>query len=271
MTRDPVEKGIKTMEGNNSCSKAKNSENYNRYSKWESGEGYNRYITEELKSFRKEAWKRQILGHFGENHDIQVLDIGTGPGFFPCILSEEGMHVTGIDQSEGMLEKAWENAARLNVSPILLKIDVNRLEFPDSTFDLVLSRNVTWTLQYPEQVYAQLKRVMKPGGTMLIYDANWHAHIYDPELMKKVQAREEAYFQKYGRREVVANESMELLNTCPLTRIRRPEWDRKVLEDLGMKVVIEEDVGRFLYEEWEKDLYAESPLFEICAVKPAET
>ena len=38
----------------------------------------------------------------------------------------------------------------------------------------------------------------------------------------------------------------------------------------GFAVTVTEDVGRFVYEEWEKDLYGESPLFEICAVKQPE-
>ena len=102
-----------------------------RYSQWESGEGYNRYITAELESFRKAAWKRQILRHVDAGRPLDVLDVGTGPGFFACILAEEGMNVTGIDQSEGMLQKARENAARLGVSPALLRMDVNRWGFPD--------------------------------------------------------------------------------------------------------------------------------------------
>lgn len=239
-----------------------------RYRQWESGEGYNRYITAELESFRKAAWKRQILRHVDAGRPLDVLDVGTGPGFFACILAEEGMNVTGIDQSEGMLQKARENAARLGVSPALLRMDVNRWGFPDAAFDLIVSRNVTWTLQYPEQVYARLCRSLRPGGTLLIYDANWHAHLYDPGLMKKVLAREEAHFRRYGVREVVANEKPELLDTCPLTRRRRPEWDVEALGRLGMAVSVEEDVGRNVYEEWEKALYAESPLFEICALRP---
>ncbi len=175
-----------------------------------------------------------------------------------------------------------------------------------------MSRNVTWTLQYPEKVYASFKRVLKPGGTLLIYDANWHAHLYDPELMKKVRAREETHFRKYGTREIVTEDNPEFLATCPMTRYQLPEWDEGVLTELGfkeiphntaahlavsrftaskpsksaiasvekftrqlttliaryfLKVEIQRDIGRFVYGDWEKALYAESPLFEICARK----
>ena len=188
-----------------------------RYSQWESGEGYHRYITEELMSFRKEAWKKQILRHLNGRTGLEVLDVGTGPGFFACILAEEGMKVTGMDQSAGMLEKARENAERIGVNPSFVQMNVNSLDFADETFDLVISRNVTWTLQYPERTYSEFRRILKPDGMLLIYDANWHAHFYDEELMKKVRAREEAHFRKYGTREIVSEDDMDFLSYDPLS------------------------------------------------------
>lgn len=238
-----------------------------REKRWSNGEGYNRYISAELKSFRKNAWKHQIGQHLGGREGLEILDVGTGPGFFSCILSEEGHHVTGIDSSAGMLEKAEENARMLGVKPSFRKMDVNHLEFSDGTFDVVVMRNVTWTLEHPETVYAEFKRVLKENGMLLIYDANWHMHFYDPEKMERVREREQRYFEKYGRREVVSGGDLEYFESAPLTRIMRPDWDRKTLENLGMQVQTTEDVGRFVYEEWEKDLYGESPLFEICAVR----
>ena len=96
-----------------------------------------------------------------------------------------------------MLEKARENAERLGVEPKYLQMDVNRLDFQDQTFDVVVMRNVTWTLEHPEMVYAEFKRVLKEGGLLLIYDANWHMHFFDPEKMKRVREREARYLQKY--------------------------------------------------------------------------
>ena len=241
-----------------------------RNKRWSSGEHYDRYIQGELDSFRKNAWKRQLMQHFAPGTCLEILDVGTGPGFFACILSEEGHRVTGIDASDGMLACAEKNAAALGVHPVFLKMDLNEMTFPDASFDAVVLRNVSWTLQYPETVYTEFKRLLRPGGKLLIYDANWQMHWFDEEKLRRVRERERRYYEKYGREEKVSNGDLEYYKTCPLTRIERPDWDEKTLTGLGFAVTVTEDVGRFVYEEWEKDLYGESPLFEICAVKQPE-
>ncbi len=238
-----------------------------RDKRWAKGEGYNRYITSELNSFRKEAWKQQLTQHFPDERILTILDVGTGPGFFSCILAEMGHKLTGIDASDGMLSCARENARLLNVNPEFRKMDVNELTFEDESFDVLVMRNVTWTLEFPEKVYAEFKRLLKPGGKLLIYDANWHMHFFDEEIMKRVRQREEQHFQKYGTREIVSGGDLEYFKTAPLTRTIRPEWDEKVLGNLGFEVNTTENIGETVYEQWEKDLYGESPLFEICATK----
>jgi len=242
-------------------------EKQERDKRWVNGAHYDNYIQKELSSFRKNAWKRQLGQHFAPGAVLDILDVGTGPGFFACILSEEGHRVTGIDASEGMLRCAEKNAAALGVTPTFRRMDVNALTFPDESFDAIVLRNVSWTLQYPEQVCTEFKRLLRPGGTLLVYDANWQLQWYDPALRARVQERERRHLEKYGWKEIVSGGDLEYYATAPLTRIHRPEWDERTLTDLGFDVTITEDVGRFVYEEWEKELYADSPLFEICAVK----
>ncbi|MBR6430795.1 MAG: class I SAM-dependent methyltransferase [Oscillospiraceae bacterium] len=240
-----------------------------RNRRWATGESYDRYIQSEFASFRKEAWKKQITEHFQGRQNLEILDVGTGPGFFACILAQAGHRVTAIDSSEGMLACARANAERLGVAPVFRKMDVNAMAFPPARFDVIVSRNVTWTLEHPEQVYRAFRDLLKPDGMLLIYDANWHLHFFDEQARERVLAREQRHFETYGVREVVSGGDMAYYETAPLTRIRRPAWDRKTLEGLGFSVCITEDIGRWLYEQWEKDLYGESPLFEICAMKSA--
>ena len=53
----------------------------------------------------------------------------------------------------------------------------------------------------------------------------------------------------------------------PLSNTMRPRWDIDILQKIGFShVSVKEDIGSRVYEEWEKELYSESPLFEIEAV-----
>jgi ubiquinone/menaquinone biosynthesis C-methylase UbiE len=238
--------------------------------RWENGEGYANYIKGELSGFRKQAWKKQIGKHFEAGIPLSILDVGTGPGFFACILSEEGHNVTAIDKSQGMLSHARANAELLGVSPTFCSMDLNDMNFEDDTFDVIVNRNVTWTLTHPAEVYAQFKRVLKPGGKLLIYDANWHMHFFDEEMMKRVCQNEKNHLEKYGEPRLVSGNDTAYFMELPLSNTFRPAWDIEALKRIGFEeIYIEEDIGRFVYEEWEKSLYAESPLFEICAVKPS--
>ena len=64
----------------------------------------------EKEVFEEEFSEKQHTDKYKDH--LRILDIGTGPGFFPMILAEAGYHVTAIDYTPGMLEKAAENAAK---------------------------------------------------------------------------------------------------------------------------------------------------------------
>ena len=218
-----------------------------RASRWADGSSYNEYILEEFSSFRKQAWKDRINKKiYFKGSGLDILDIGTGPGFFSCILSEEGHNVTGIDQSPGMLECAEENAERLNVRPKFIKADINEIDtrFPRESFDVIISRNVTWTLEHPKEVYKKMKELLRPGGIILIYDANWFKHNFDEELKKKVERLEKEHFEKYGVERKVTKADYEYYDTAPLTKEDRPNWDINVLKGMNMNVSVEYDIGR---------------------------
>ena len=68
----------------------------------------------ELAGSQREAWLHVLEEQFPEKkkEEMKILDIGTGPGFFPMILSEAGYTVAAVDYTEERLEKAkeiWEN------------------------------------------------------------------------------------------------------------------------------------------------------------------
>lgn len=237
-------------------------------STWSRGsDNYSSIIDDELASFRVEGWRRQILDNAPKKPMLDILDAGCGPGFFSIILSQIGHRVTGLDGADGMLNHAAAKAEAHGAAPLFLKGDCHHLPFADQSFDLVISRNVTHTLRDNEQVYAEWKRVLRPGGVLLIFDANWHLSTTDSECLTDFRKREDECFARYGtnfnqgKREARAHCGTHRLGTT-----RRPAWDLEILEKLGYsQVTAEEDITGDLWDEKEKLLYGGTPMFMIRA------
>lgn len=153
-------------------------------------EGYSEYNREELAGDKWQDWIAEIKKQLPkkEKSEIRILDIGTGPGFFAILLAQEGYQVTAIDCTAEMLAEAQANAGALAAQITWKLMDAQKLEFADESFDLVLSRNLTWVLEEPETAYAEWYRVLKPEGIMLNFDANWYRYLYDEEMRKGYEA-----------------------------------------------------------------------------------
>ena len=130
---------------------------------WNSrAEGYSLSINEQLQGevgrYYLELFKKLQLKQNGMN----CLDIGCGPGFFSILLSKEGHHVTSMDCSEEMLEKAKENLSVRGYQPHVIRGDAQNLPFENHSFDFIVSRNLVWNLENPKQAYREWYRVLKP-------------------------------------------------------------------------------------------------------------
>ncbi|GLE53430.1 class I SAM-dependent methyltransferase [Mycobacterium montefiorense] len=97
----------------------------------------------------------------------RVLDIATGTGFVALLLAELGHQVTGFDASQAMLGNARAKAAERGMSITFVEGVTERLPFPDASFDAVTARHFIWTLLEPDKAFAQWRRVLTPGGTLV--------------------------------------------------------------------------------------------------------
>jgi ubiquinone/menaquinone biosynthesis C-methylase UbiE len=96
----------------------------------------------------------------------EVLDAGMGPGRLLLALSERGWRVSGVDVSEAMVALA---ASRVPDAPErLVRASVERLPFPDSSFDAVVATGVLEYVAYSERAIDELARVLRPGGLAVI-------------------------------------------------------------------------------------------------------
>jgi SAM-dependent methyltransferase len=210
------------------------------------------------------------LGNAPKNTNMDVLDVGTGPGFFSIILSAAGNRVTGIDYSGEMLKEARANADAEGVNPLFLKMDTHAMGFPDNSFDFVVSRDVTWTLYDPVKAYKEWKRVLRPGGRILVFDANYGRYCFDTEIAAQKERDECLYRERYGELPGTGTAKPEYIDKMFLSDKLRPAWDISTLLLLGMDVNTETDVGQKLYTEQNKLLNSTTPLFMVAAEKRLE-
>ena len=171
---------------------------------WSSrAEGYSMVNQEELAGEQREKWLHYLRSHFPDRSpkEISVLDVGTGPGFFAIILAEAGYRVTAVDYTAEMLKQAQKNAGILSDSITWMAMDAQHLTFEDDLFDVIVTRNLTWNLDEPDRAYREWHRVLKPGGTLLNFDANWYAYLFDEEkrrLYEEDRAWEKEYTLVFG-------------------------------------------------------------------------
>jgi len=117
----------------------------------------------------------------------QLIELGCGPGFYSCRLAERfsEISVTGVDRSESQLRCARERAGALRLSNCRFqRINALNLSYADAEFDIVLASRLFTILPEQDRAVAEMYRVLKPGGLVLIVDIR-HTHEYADELRRQ--------------------------------------------------------------------------------------
>ncbi|HXF98048.1 MAG TPA: methyltransferase domain-containing protein [Gaiellaceae bacterium] len=104
----------------------------------------------------------------------RVLDLGSGAGTDSLVaalmVGPEGS-VTGIDMTPEMIEKARAGAAELGLDNVaFVEGEAEQLPFPDESFDVVISNGVIDLVPDKDAVFAELYRVLVPGGRIQVAD-----------------------------------------------------------------------------------------------------
>lgn len=223
-------------------------------------DGYSDDITRTIDTGEAFRWSDLIEEQIGDG-PLDVLDIGTGPGFFPIILGMKGHRVTGIDCSEGMLDKAQANCARYGVEADFRIMDAQNLDFGEGTFDLVISRNVVWNLEDPLKAYGQWLRVLRPGGKLMVFDGNHYLHLYDSDI------KDDRCTNHPPIKDVDPNVMRDIARGLPLSRERRPQWDIDALIGLGASAISMRSLGKPYEIERDGAVTIQPFSFLVCAEK----
>lgn len=106
----------------------------------------------------RRVWKQTFENSLPANERLKILDVGTGAGFLALLFAEMGHEVTDIDLSAGMLEKAMHNTENMGLKIDFFHGDAENISFEDSSFDLVISKFLLWTLPKPSCAVREWKR-----------------------------------------------------------------------------------------------------------------
>lgn len=245
-------------------------------------ESFSIHVQEQLHTQEKQRWKSvvcEVLDKVlnGKNpQQLHVCDLGCGPGFFSILTAEMGCHVSALDYCTSMLEQAKQNARRAKLPDgaiTFYEADALHPPFHENTFDVLITRNLTWTLIDPTAAYRQWHRILKPGGVLINFDANWYSYLYneaqnaqrlrDQQDQRLIYQNTEGYATKQQ-----CDECEQLALQLPLSRCMRPAWDKDVLSQLHFsKIQLDTNVYKRIWSPEEQAFYASSPQFMIVGVK----
>ncbi len=238
--------------------------------------GYSEVNQAELETEQRKKWRDCLQAEISRQFpgiaasQLRILEAGTGPGFFAILLCELGYDVTAIDLTPAMLEEAKKNAGSMSGSIRFMEMNAEALDFEDASFDVVISRNLTWNLPHPNAAYAEWVRVLRPGGLLLNFDANWYAYLFDEKAQAaydqdRINSAERGVWdQNVGENFDVME---DIARRVPLSSIRRPAWDLAELRSLGLHARADERIWQRLWSEEEKLNFSSTPLFMVRAVK----
>ncbi|MCI6100820.1 MAG: class I SAM-dependent methyltransferase [Selenomonas sp.] len=203
------------------------------------------------------AWKMFLLRTldpvFRDFSSLRVLDVGTGAGFFAILFGEMGAHATGLDLSRDMIHEAKVNSLAYGVhaETEFLVGNAQELPFEDASFDIVISRNLTWTLPDVPAAYCEWARVLKPGGMLFNFDSDHRHTVWDTDNTNDGLAKKKLA------------ECNAIKNALAINRCVRPAWDCTVLEELGFAIQTREDIRHDVFID-PTVLVDDIPLFAIC-------
>jgi ubiquinone/menaquinone biosynthesis C-methylase UbiE len=130
----------------------------------------------------------------------RMLDIGTGPGHIPIMICERiaDAFVVGVDLAEHMLARAMR---RRLASPYADRLDFHvadakGLAYADASFDVVFSNTILHHIPDPRDILTGAKRVLKPGGVLLIRDLYRPATLGDLARLVEQHAGQATPYQR---------------------------------------------------------------------------
>lgn len=129
-----------------------------------------------------QAYKRRTYNLMKIEEGHCVLDIGCGAGDDVLKLAEmvgSSGRAVGVDNSEAMIYEAQKRSETLNLPAEFRVGDIYDLDEEDNTFDSCRADRIFQHLSNPQHALAEMVRVTRPGGRVVIFDVDWETLVID--------------------------------------------------------------------------------------------
>lgn len=217
----------------------------------------------QFESSKRWAWESFIFNEIDESNPLRILDIGTGPGFFAILSALRGHSVTAVDMNKNMLMEARKNAEKAEALIDFMEVG-HTLPFEDESFDLIISRDVTWTLTEPEEQLRHWASKLKKNGTLRYFDAEWYFYLRNSEYKRVWEDSKKRIISEDGFVYTESNKLEDIAISLPMTYKKRPEWDKVYWnKQRGFTFDIKTKLNPFVYNQKEQMQYELFPEFLV--------
>ncbi|MGA3403405.1 MAG: class I SAM-dependent methyltransferase [Acetobacteraceae bacterium] len=151
-----------------------------------------------------------------------VLDVACGPGIITAALAPRAREVVAFDLTPEMLAKARQRCAAAGLTNVSFREgSATDLPFPDASFDAVVTRLSIHHFQAPHRPLAEMARVLKPGGALVVADVVSSEAPEESALHNAIEIlRDPSHV-----RMLPASELAALIEDAGLSIERRTTWD----------------------------------------------
>ena len=147
-------------------------------------------MTDDVMDHRRERFLHHIAGAEARGEALvdriprggTILEIGCGTGGLVVAAARAGRAVVGVDIASRWLVVARRRLADHGLRAPLLAAEAERLPWPDATFDAVVADSVLEHLDDPARALREWRRVLTPGGTLVVWSPNRFTLTTDPHL-----------------------------------------------------------------------------------------
>jgi ubiquinone/menaquinone biosynthesis C-methylase UbiE len=176
----------------------------------------------EFRDTIEQPWLTDVVP-FHQMAGWRVLEIGFGPGYDTLKFLQAGALYSGIDITPENVERTKRHLALFGYEPDVAQGDAEDLPFPDACFDVVYSNGVLHHVPDMERAFREARRVLKPGGELIVVLYNKHSIHYGGLVLVHYLSgrfRRETLAQRRSRIETTVADASPIVNVYSQSELK---------------------------------------------------